>query len=250
MNVAASISDIRQLLKVKVLPRASDSRRVFITGGTGYLGSELIPVLLERGHRVRALVRPDSKAKVTGGCEVVTGDPLDAKSYRNLIRPSDTFIHLVGVPHPSPSKAELFRTVDLAAAREAIQAAAELGVRHFIYLSVAHPAPVMKAYIAVRSQCEDLLRQQQLNATILRPWYVLGPGRRWPLALLPLYKLAEWLPATRDGARRLGLVTLEQMIMSLVQAVESPARGVRIVEVPEIRTAQIRLDRDAARQSA
>lgn len=250
MNVAASISDIRQLLKVKVLPRASDSRRVFITGGTGYLGSELIPVLLERGHRVRALVRPDSKAKVTGGCEVVTGDPLDAKSYRNLIRPSDTFIHLVGVPHPSPSKGELFRTVDLVAAREAIQAAAELGVRHFIYLSVAHPAPVMKAYIEVRSQCEDLLRQQQLNATILRPWYVLGPGRRWPLALLPLYKLAEWLPATRDGARRLGLVTLEQMIMSLVQAVESPARGVRIVEVPEIRTAQIRLDRDAARQSA
>lgn len=248
--MAASISDIRQLLKVKVLPRASDSRRVFITGGTGYLGSELIPVLLERGHRVRALVRPDSRAKVTGGCEVVTGDPLDAKSYRNLIRPSDTFIHLVGVPHPSPSKAELFRTVDLAAAREAIQAAAELGVRHFIYLSVAHPAPVMKAYIAVRSQCEDLLRQQQLNATILRPWYVLGPGRRWPLALLPLYKLAEWLPATRAGARRLGLVTLEQMIMSLVQAVESPARGVRIVEVPEIRTAQIRLDRDAARQSA
>lgn len=248
--MAASISDIRQLLKVKVLPRASDSRRVFITGGTGYLGSELIPVLLERGHRVRALVRPDSKAKVTGGCEVVTGDPLDAKSYRNLIRPSDTFIHLVGVPHPSPSKGELFRTVDLVAAREAIQAAAELGVRHFIYLSVAHPAPVMKAYIEVRSQCEDLLRQQQLNATILRPWYVLGPGRRWPLALLPLYKLAEWLPATRDGARRLGLVTLEQMIMSLVQAVESPARGVRIVEVPEIRTAQIRLDRDAARQSA
>lgn len=249
-GVPASISDIRQLLKVKVLPRAADSRRVFITGGTGYLGSELIPVLLERGHRVRALVRPTSKAKLSGGCEVVSGDPLDANSYRNLVRPADTFIHLVGVPRPSPSKGELFRSVDLVAARAAIYLAAELAIPHFIYLSVAHPAPLMKSYIDVRSRCEDLIREQHLNATILRPWYVLGPGHRWPYALLPLYKLAEWIPFTRKGARRLGLVSIEQMIMALVQSVESPVERVRIVEVPEIRAAQIMLDRDAARQSA
>jgi len=248
--MAASISDIRNMLKVQVLPRAADSRRVFITGATGYMGSDLIPVLLERGHRVRALVRPSSKAKLTGGCEVVSGDPLDANSYRNLVRPADTFIHLVGVPHPSPSKGELFRTVDLVAAREAIQTAAELEVRHFIYLSVAHPAPVMKAYIAVRSQCENLIRERHLNATILRPWYVLGPGHRWPSALIPLYKVAEWLPLTRAGAERLGLVTLNQMVMAFVQAVESQPKGVHIVEVPEIRAARITLDRDVTRQTA
>ncbi len=246
----ASISDIRQLLQVKVLPKAADARRVFITGGTGYLGSELIPVLLERGHRVRALVRPSSKAKLSGGCEVVSGDPLDANSYRNLVRPADTFIHLVGVPHPSPSKGELFRTVDLVAAREAIQTAAELDVAHFVYLSVAHPAPIMKSYIAVRNQCEELIRQQRLKATILRPWYVIGPGHRWPYALLPLYRVAEWLPFTRAGAQRLGLVTIEQMVMALVQAVEAPAEGIRIVEVPEIRTSQIILDRNPAQQNA
>ena len=130
--MAASISDIRNMLKVQVLPKAADSRRVFITGAAGYLGSELIPVLLERGHRVRALVRPTSKAKLTGGCEVVSGDPLDANTYSNLVRPADTFIHLVGVPRPSPSKGELFRTVDLVAAREAISTAAELGIQHVI----------------------------------------------------------------------------------------------------------------------
>ena len=250
LGMPASISTIRELLKVKVLPRAADARRVFITGGTGYLGSELIPVLLERGHRVRALVRPTSTAKLSGGCEVVSGDPLDASSYRNLVQPADTFIHLVGVPHPSPRKGELFRTVDLVAAREAIRVAAELGIRHFIYMSVAHPAPVMKAYIAVRKQCEDLIRQQHLDATILRPWYVLGPGHRWPRALLPLYKLAEWLPVTRQGARRLGLVTLQEMIIGMAQAVESPAHGVRIVEVPEIRAAQLSLEPRPNRRSA
>ncbi len=227
------------MLRVKQLPRCAAPRRVFITGGTGYIGSTLIPVLLERGHRVRALIRPESKGKLPAGCEVVSGDPLDAKSYRQLVRPSDTFIHLVGISHPSPSKAANLPAVDLASAREAISIAVELEVPHFVYVSVAHPAPVMKEYVAARSQCEDLIRQSGLNASILRPWYVLGPGHRWPYALLPLYKLLERLPLTRAGARRLGLVTLEQMTFALTQAVESPAHGVRIVEVPEIRTARL-----------
>jgi uncharacterized protein YbjT (DUF2867 family) len=248
--VAASISDIRLLLKVKALPKSSDSRRVFITGGTGYIGTGLIPVLLERGHRVRALVRASSKAKLPSACEVVSGDALDANTYHQLIRPADTFIHLVGVPHPSPSKVAEFRAIDLIAAREAIHACAELAMRHFIYLSVAHPAPMMRDYIAVRVECEQMIYDRHLNSTILRPWYVLGPNHRWPYALLPVYKVCELLPFTRAGALRLGLVTLDQLILALVEAVESPAQGTRIVGVPEIRAAELNLAREAVRKSA
>jgi uncharacterized protein YbjT (DUF2867 family) len=125
--------------------------------------------------------------------------------------------------------------VDLASGRSAIKAARSAGVKHFIYVSVAQPAPVMKAYIHVRSECEAMIRQSGMNATILRPWYVLGPGHRWPYLLLPMYKLMELLPATRAGAERLGLVTLEQMVRALASAVENPAQGVTIVEVPQIR---------------
>jgi len=245
--VAASISDIRLLLRVKQLPKCADPRRVFVTGGTGYLGGNLLPVLLERGHHVRALVRTNSKGKVPAGCEVVSGDPLDAGTYRQLVRPADTFIHLVGVPRPSPSKGTQFRAIDLVSAQEAISAAADLGVPHFVYLSVAQPAPVMRAYIAVRAECESLIRQRGLNATILRPWYVLGPGHRWPYLLLPFYKMMEWFPPTRAGALRLGLVTIDQMVLSLVQAVESPHEGVRVVEVPEIRNAQVSLSAEHAK---
>jgi hypothetical protein len=74
-----------------------------------------------------------------------------------------------------------------------------------------------------------------MNATILRPWYVLGPGHRWPYLLLPGYWVAELLPWTRDGARRLGLVTLKQMVAALVRVVEDPCAGVRVWEVPAIR---------------
>lgn len=84
-----------------------------------------------------------------------------------------------------------------------------------------------------------MIRQSGLNATILRPWYVLGPGHRWPYLLKPFYFIAEHLPSTREGARRLGLVTLSQMIAALVFAVEKPAEGVRLVEVAEIRAAQL-----------
>jgi uncharacterized protein YbjT (DUF2867 family) len=238
------------LLKVKVLPRAADARCVFITGGTGFLGSNLIPVLVERGHRVRALIRPGSKGKVPPGCEVVSGNALDASTYRHLIRPADTFIHLVGVPHPSPSKGVAFRSVDLVAARAAIDSAAEVGIRNFIYLSVAHPAPIMKDYIAVRAECERIIGERRLNATILRPWYVLGPGHRWPVVLLPFYRLAERLPFTRAAAQRLGLVTLQQMILALAEAVESPTDGIRVLGVPEIRQAQLNISPQLTRQTA
>src|SRR5439155_1687005 len=173
----------------------------------------------------------------TEGRTAVLGDALDANSYSAQVRPADTFVQLVGVSHPNPSKAAEFRNVDLVSAKEAIRAARQAGTNHFVYLSVAQPAPMMKAYIAVRAECEDSLRESGMNATILRPWYVLGPGHRWPYALLPFYKFMELLPATREGATRLGLVTLDQMVRALLSAVENPPNGVLIVQVHEIRSA-------------
>ncbi|HXB75547.1 MAG TPA: NAD(P)H-binding protein [Candidatus Acidoferrales bacterium] len=208
---------------------------VFITGASGFMGRRLSAALLQRGHRVRGLVRRGSQNRLAPGCEGVMGDPLDAAGYRDSVAGCDTLVHLVGVSHPSPAKAAQFRTVDLASARQAIAAAVDTGVQHFVYVSVAHPAPIMKEYIAARSDAEAALRDSRLNATVLRPWYVLGPGRRWPLILLPAYWLLGALPATRESAQRLGLVTVTQMIAAMALAVERPASGVRILEVPQIR---------------
>jgi uncharacterized protein YbjT (DUF2867 family) len=214
-------------------------RNVFIAGATGYIGRQLSSRLVERGHRVRALVRPGSEKKLILGCTPVLGNALDAASYAEQITPADTFVQLVGVAHPSPKKATEFREIDLVSGLGAVAAAKAAGVRHFIYLSVAQPAPIMKAYAAVRVECEAAIHSAGLNSTILRPWYVLGPGHRWPYLLVPVYKLAELLPSTRDGARRLGLVTLEQMTLAILAAVEKPAQGVRIMTVPDIRSATV-----------
>ena len=212
---------------------------IFITGGSGYIGSRLIPILAARGHQVRALVRPGSESKLPPGCAPVLGNALDKDSFAAQVPPADTFIQLIGVPHSSPSKGPQFRAVDLPSIRASAAAAVQARIRHFIYLSVAHPAPIMRDYIAVRMEGESLLRAAGLNATILRPWYVLGPGHRWPWILRPAYWLCERLPATRESARRLGLVTLSQMLAALAQAVESPPTGIRILETSEIRQAAI-----------
>lgn len=204
---------------------------VFVSGGTGYLGSALIPLLIARGHEVRALARPGSELSLPQGV-AVRGDALDGRTFRRNLDGIDTFVHLVGTSRPAPWKAKQFRAVDWVSLRESVNAVEGSAVRHFVYVSVAHPAPVMKAYIEVRKECEAYLQRTPVAATILRPWYVLGPGHWWPLALVPLYRLGERLGMA--GASRLGLVTHEQMVQALVWAVENP--GVRILDVPAIRS--------------
>ncbi len=105
-------------------------------------------------------------------------------------------------------------------------------------------APLIRALIdrrhsvaaqATRAEAEAALRETGMPATILRPWYVLGPGHRWPYLIVPVYWLLEWLPPTRDAARRLALVTHAQMIGALLWSVENPLDGFRIFDAAQIK---------------
>jgi uncharacterized protein YbjT (DUF2867 family) len=212
----------------------ADFRNVLIAGATGYMGSRLAARLFARGHHVSGIARDISRGKLPTGCEPIIANVLEAETWKQHLRPDHTIVHLVGTPHPTPAKAREFVEIDLRSVKEAVAAALFAGVRHFVYVSVAHPAPAMRAHIEVRSQCEAIIRDAGLAATILRPWYVLGPGHRWPIALVPFYKLAELIPASAESARRLGLVTIDDMLASLVDAVEHPASDIRILDVPAI----------------
>jgi uncharacterized protein YbjT (DUF2867 family) len=216
------------------------ARDVLVTGGTGYIGQALVAALVERGHRVRVLTRPSSADRVPSAAVTVAGDALDPASVRSALRPGDTVIHLVGTPHPGPGKAAQFERVDLASIRATVAAGQAAGISHLVYVSVAQPAPVMRAYVAARAAGEATIAAANLRSTILRPWYVLGPGHRWPVLLMPLYAIASMIPGLREGARRLGLVTQEQMVRALVRAVERPApKGMTVLDVPMIRQATL-----------
>lgn len=212
-----------------------DKQKVFIIGGTGFMGQALSAELLRRGHSVTVLARAGSEKKIQPGAAVVTGDPLNASTYSSYLTPQHTVVQLAGVSHPSPFKKDQFEKIDFVCGRESVAAARAARVQNFVYVSVAQPAPIMKSYIRARQRVEALLRESGLPHTILRPWYVLGPGRRWPLLIMPLYWIFENQSATRAAALRLGFVTREQMVTSLANAVEKPTIGGKIWEVPEIR---------------
>ncbi len=211
--------------------------RVVVSGGTGYMGRRLIAELIARGHDVTALVRAGSEGKVPAGAKIFVADVFDAESFVGAVPAGAVFVHLTGVAHPAPWKEREFRAVDLASLRASAIATARAEAGHFVYVSVAHPAPVMKAYIRVRRECESILDTFGLARTILRPWYVVGPGHRWPQALSPLYRLFEAWGRSRESALRLGTVTIDEMTKALVWAVEQSPVALRVVDVPGIREA-------------
>ena len=121
---------------------------VFVTGGTGYIGRALITAVVARGHAVTAVVRPVSTNRPPAGATSISGDPLDAATFGHCLRRDTTLVHLVGTPHPDQSKANEFERVDPASIKASVEAARRAGIAQLIYVSVAQPAPVMRAYVA------------------------------------------------------------------------------------------------------
>lgn len=229
------------MFRIKILKQENDvysfMKKVFITGGTGYMGRRLIDRLLAKGFEVYALVRSESLNKLPDQCKPVIANAFNADSFVRQVPYGCTFVQLLGVPHPGPKKKNEFRSIDLASARASAEAAGKAGVAHFVYVSVAQTETnIMKDYQHCRALGEDAIRSTGIAATFIRPWYVVGPGHYWPLLFQPLFKLLEWIPSTSQKARELRLVTLKQMLNTLVYAVENPAAyGEHIVEIEAIR---------------
>ena len=83
-----------------------------LAGGAERVTLAYLSALVQRGHEVKALVRKGSEAKLSGVVSCVTADALKMDSYMEQVRGADTFVHLIGVPHPSPAKAKQFREID------------------------------------------------------------------------------------------------------------------------------------------
>jgi len=212
-------------------------KQIFITGGTGYMGSRLVVLLVQKGYSVTALVRSGSEKKLPEGCAYVVANAFDATSFSKHIPEQAVFIQLLGVAHPGPKKKEQFKTIDLASVKASAVAAKEAGAAHFIYVSVAQtPTSIMHDYQQCRALGENAIRDTRIPATFIRPWYVIGPGHYWPLLFQPVFKILEWVPATTQKAKALRLVSLKQMLNTLLYAAElDPFAGINIIETDTIR---------------
>jgi len=212
-------------------------KSVYITGATGYMGKRLVKALLNDGYRVIALTRKGSEFKLPAVTEKVIANPFDALSFQGFIPRGCVFIQLLGVSHPSPRKAKQFKEIDLRSVKASADAASFAGAAHFLYVSVAmSPSKIMYAYQQVRKEGEEYCLNRKLNCTFVRPWYVLAPGHWWPVLLIPFYGVAELVPTWRKQAREKGLVTIQQMLATLVNAVAEKPAPLKIYAIADIRS--------------
>jgi len=212
-------------------------KRIAIAGSTGFIGRALVVALVARGMHVTSIMRPGTESRLPAGADCIVADPLDRATFLDAIRGFDAFVQLIGTPSPSPAKAEEFRRVDGGAGKEGAWACKEAGIPHYVYLSVPLDIPVMKAYVAVRAEVEALITSLGLTASIIRPYYVLGPGRRWPYLVMPLLWIGRLIPGISRLARSMVFNTREQVVQAIVRAIEQPPTGIDVWNANRIKRA-------------
>ena len=113
------------------------SERVFVTGGSGHVGANLLRALVARGDRVKALVRPDSDRQAFAGLDVelVTGDVRDPASLGELVRGCSGGYHVAALVQTVRGREmELYRT-NVLGTRHVLEAARVAGVRRVVVTS-------------------------------------------------------------------------------------------------------------------
>lgn len=200
--------------------------RLFVTGGSGFLGSFVVRKALSDGHQVLALARSEkAAAALTGlGAEPVAGDLDDLRSVddafgRAAEQGADTLLNLasLGFGH----------------APAVVAAAEEAGMTRAVFVSTtavatALPAPSKR----VRLDAEEVIRESALDWTVIRPTMIYGaPGDRNIARLLALLRRSPVLPVPGGGNRLQQPVHVEDLADALLAAASSPKASGRVYDV-------------------
>ncbi|MEX0890565.1 MAG: SDR family oxidoreductase [Gemmatimonadota bacterium] len=200
-----------------------------VVGATGALGSSVAGQLLARGHTLRILVRPgsDASALIQAGAEPVEGDLKDPASLARAC----AGVSAVVTTANSAGRAEpdTVDSVDRAGNLSLIQAAADAGVEHFVFVSAVgasddSPVPFFQA----KAAAERTLRESGMAWTILQPNVFMDV---W-VGMIVGMPLAEGRPVTlvRPGTHRHTFIAMADVAAFTVAAATSPAaRGRTLV---------------------
>jgi len=186
---------------------ATASRSVLVTGGTGYIGSQLVAELAARPQSIETLVsldlRPVAEAERLPGVEYAAGDIRDVE-IAGLMRKYaiDTVVHLAAVVTPGKNDSrELLHSIDVGGTENVLSACLETGVRRFIVTSSGaaygyhadNPVPLDEhdalrgnpefAYSDHKRLVEELLARHreahpELEQLVFRPGTILGESAR------------------------------------------------------------------------
>jgi uncharacterized protein YbjT (DUF2867 family) len=152
--------------------------RVFVTGGSGFVGSAVIDELVARGHVVNALVNQRGLKDNHGGAvREVKGSLFDSRALDEGIRGCDAVIHLVGIIMETRSKGITFDRIHHQGTVRVVAAALRNGVRRYLHMSaLGVRAGAVSDYHRRKYLAEEDVRSSPLEWTIFRPSIIHGPG--------------------------------------------------------------------------
>ena len=156
--------------------------QVLVAGGTGFIGTHLCRVLVDRGHDVTALSRsPESTVgdlELPSSVDRVAGDVTSYDSIAGTVDGVDAVVNLVSLtPLFQPRGDADHETVHLGGTENLVRAAEDGGVDRFVQVSGLDADPAAPtAYLRAKGRAESVVRESTLEWVIVRPSVVFGDG--------------------------------------------------------------------------
>tara|TARA_B110000914_G_scaffold54904_1_gene47542 strand:+ start:2069 stop:3043 length:975 start_codon:yes stop_codon:yes gene_type:complete len=225
--------------------------KVFITGGTGYIGAHLIKELISQGHQVHALVRNIEKATQLPkeGLLLFKGDLGDSESIKEAMKGCDQVYHMGGDASIWAKDSSRYYTINVDGTRNVLDAALELNVKRVVFTSTAgvlgpsHDGVVTEKkfrnidffndYESSKAMAESLVKsyvaEKNLDVVIVSPTRVFGPvlfGDPASLTLLiSKYAKGRWRIIPGDGSKIGNYVFVDDVVKGHILAMQNGAKG-------------------------
>ncbi len=195
--------------------------KIFIAGGTGFVGEHLVRELLKRGHSVRLLVH--GRRPLQGDVEQVAGDCTRPETYTGSIAGCDAVINLVGIIREFPSKGITFERLHVQTTASLTEAARKSGVSRYLQMSALGTRPdAVSGYHRTKWRAEELVRGSGLKWTIFRPSLIYGPKDAFINMLAAQLRLAPVMPVIGSGSYRLQPIHADDVARCFALALEMP----------------------------
>ena len=196
-------------------------QRIFVTGGTGFVGRRVVRALLAHGLLVRCLVRPGSEEDLRGfeAIERVPGDVLHPRGLAAGVEGCSAIVHLVGIIREHRLRGVTFDALHRRATEHMLAIAHEAGVRRFVHMSaLGVRADARSGYHRTKWQAEEAVRASGLAWTIFRPSLIYGTGDGFVSMVANMIRRLPVLPILGDGRYRLQPVVVEHVAEGFARA--------------------------------
>ena len=178
--------------------------KIVVLGGTGFVGSHLVPRLHAAGHRITVLSRNREQHRELGvlpRVRVENANVHDADSLARRLEGADAAINLVGILNERGSDGSGFEKAHVALTETLIAACRKTGVRRILQMSALRAGEGASHYLRTRFDAETRVRNSGLAWTIFRPSVIFGPGDGLFFRFASLLSVVPVLPLARAGAR-------------------------------------------------